>query len=112
MVDEDLDWNKVRLTQMVDETAYVAIASSINTKRVRLLNECTHSTFSDLCCQQGIRKPFKGCFSGEADYLTALVLEYSFGALTLLVGARKSNRPVKNWVMRCWRGYLSRARCK
>jgi len=27
-------------------------------------------------------------------------------------GARKSIRPVKNWAMRCWRGYLSAARCK
>ena len=28
------------------------------------------------------------------------------------LGVRKSIRPVKNWVMRCWRGYLSGARCK
>jgi len=28
------------------------------------------------------------------------------------LGVRKSIRPVKNWVMRCWRGYLSAARCK
>jgi len=27
-------------------------------------------------------------------------------------GVRKSIRPVKNWVMRCWCGYLSAARCK
>jgi len=25
---------------------------------------------------------------------------------------RKSIRPVNNWVMRCWRGYLSEMRCK
>ena len=30
-----------------------------------------------------------------------------FSALTLLVG-----RPVKNWVVGCWRGYLSGARCR
>ena len=28
------------------------------------------------------------------------------------LGARKSIRPVKNWMMLCWRGYLSGARCK
>jgi len=28
------------------------------------------------------------------------------------LGGRKSIRPVKDWVMRCWRGYLSRVRCK
>ena len=27
-------------------------------------------------------------------------------------GGRKSIRPVKNWVMGCWRGYLSGARCR
>jgi len=28
------------------------------------------------------------------------------------LGARKSIRPVKNWVMRCWWGCLSGARCR
>jgi len=28
------------------------------------------------------------------------------------LGFRKSIRPVKNWVMSCWRGYLSLVRCK
>ena len=28
------------------------------------------------------------------------------------LGGRKGNRPVKNWVVRCWRGYLSGARCR
>ena len=27
------------------------------------------------------------------------------------LGGRKGVRPVKNWVVRCWRGYLSGARC-
>ena len=27
------------------------------------------------------------------------------------LGGRKDIRPVKNWVVRCWRGYLSGARC-
>ena len=27
-------------------------------------------------------------------------------------GSRKGIRPVKNWVVGCWRGYLSRARCR
>ena len=29
-----------------------------------------------------------------------------------LLGGRKGVRPVKNWVARCWRGYLSGARCR
>ena len=28
------------------------------------------------------------------------------------LGDRKSIRPVKNWVVRCWHGYLSGARCR
>jgi len=28
------------------------------------------------------------------------------------LGDRKGIRPVKNWVVRCWRGYLSGARCR
>ena len=28
------------------------------------------------------------------------------------LGSRKGIRPVKNWVVRCWRGYLSGARCR
>jgi len=28
------------------------------------------------------------------------------------VGVRKSTWPAKNWMMRCWRGYLSGARWK
>jgi len=27
------------------------------------------------------------------------------------LGGRKSSRPVKNWVLGCWRGYLPEARC-
>jgi len=35
-----------------------------------------------------------------------------FSALTLLVGYRKSIQRIKNWVMRCWCGYLSGVKCK
>jgi len=28
------------------------------------------------------------------------------------LGGKKAIRPVKNWVVRCWRGYLSGARCR
>ena len=35
-----------------------------------------------------------------------------FSAVTPLVGSRKGIRPVKNWVVGCWRGYLSGARCR
>ena len=37
---------------------------------------------------------------------------FFFSALSLLVEQRKGIRPVKNWMLGCWRGYLPRARCR
>ena len=37
---------------------------------------------------------------------------FFFSALTLLVEQRKGIRPVKNWMLGCWRGYLPEARCR
>ena len=36
----------------------------------------------------------------------------AFSALTLLVGRQEGHPACKNWVVRCWHGYLSGARCK
>jgi len=36
---------------------------------------------------------------------------YAFSALTLLVGWQEGYPACKNWVVGCWRGYLSAARC-
>jgi len=36
----------------------------------------------------------------------------AFIALTLLVGHQQEHPACKNWVMRCWCGYLSGARCR
>ena len=35
-----------------------------------------------------------------------------FSALTLLVGQQEGHPACKNWVVWCWRGYLSGARCR
>ena len=46
-------------------------------------------------------------------YLVVTKLIYSVLSLWhRWLGVRKSIRLVKKWVMRCWRGYLSAARCK
>jgi len=39
-------------------------------------------------------------------------LHFTFSALTLLVGHQEEHPVCKNWVMRCWCGYLSGARCR
>jgi len=36
----------------------------------------------------------------------------AFSALKLLFGQQEEHLPHKNWVMRCWCGYLSGAKCK
>ena len=49
-----------------------------------------------------------------AETMPAVLLQasYAFSSLTLLVGGRKGIRPVKNWVVGCWHGYLSGAICR
>jgi len=37
---------------------------------------------------------------------------FAFSALTLLVGRQEEQPACKNWVMRCWCGYLSGTRCR
>ena len=46
---------------------------------------------------------YAGCFSPPC---------CAFSALTLLVGRQEGHPACKNWVVGCWRGYLSGARCR
>jgi len=47
--------------------------------------------------------------SNRVEFLQAW---WSNSALTLLVGRQEKHLVCKNWVMRCWCGYLSAARCR
>ena len=38
--------------------------------------------------------------------------KFAYSALTLLVGRQEEHPTSKNWMIRCWCGYLSRARCR
>jgi len=53
---------------------------------------------------------------GDSKYVTAASFYYPHDALTVLwrcwLGDRKGIRFVKNWVVGCWHGYLSGARCR
>jgi len=51
------------------------------------------------------------CGKLNADLLTMLLFVPSVLRRCCL-GDRKGIRPVKNWVVGCWRGYLSGARCR
>ena len=41
-----------------------------------------------------------------------IILLCAFSALTLLVGWQEEHPACKNWVVGCWHGYLSGARCR
>jgi len=45
-------------------------------------------------------------------YFLFILLDIAFSALTLLAGHQEQHPYWTNWVMRCWSGYLSGARCK
>jgi len=49
----------------------------------------------------------------EKHWLFRLFFKFrSFSVLTLLVGWQEGHPACKNWVVGCWRGYLSGVRCK
>ena len=59
--------------------------------------------------------------TGHLMFILSLSLHFHLSTVCLLVpsvlwrcwlGGRKGIRPVKNWVVGCWRGYLSGARCR
>ena len=54
------------------------------------------------------------CLSSWLVNIWHICIGYSliFSAFTLLVGHQEEHLACKYWVMRCWHGYLSGARCK
>jgi len=51
------------------------------------------------------------CLSINVGYVEYIIV-IAFSALTLLVGQQEGRPACKNWVVGCWRGYLSGAMCK
>jgi len=64
------------------------------------------------------RRETRGCYcccccsSDTNKWTTAWNLHIAFIALTLLVGRQEEHPVGKNWLMRCWCGCLSGARCR
>jgi len=50
--------------------------------------------------------------SDEINNTIIIVTSSAFSALTLLVGRQEGHPACKNWVVGCWRGYLSGERCR
>ena len=59
-----------------------------------------------------ILQPVSKTFVSELVYWLLPVNRFAFSALTLLVGRQEGHRPVKNWVVGYWHGYLSGAICR
>ena len=78
-----------------------------NSRRIGFVHICTkvEATWSGTLCSA----PMCGITSRFA-YQTGLTL--TFSASTLLAGRQKEHPACINWLMRCWSGYLSGARCR
>jgi len=50
--------------------------------------------------------------SAKLHFVLSFPLCYAFSALTLLVGCQEEHPACKNWLKRCWCGYLPRTRCR
>ena len=80
----------------------------------RIILQCRHALMAPhlmacLHCRHDMLRMSQTCWqqqeTGERFWISV------FSDLTRL-SVRKSIRPVQDWVMRCWCGYLSGARCK
>ena len=63
-----------------------------------------HASVSNLCCHLLCHFEYK-------HLVPCIPVNNAFSALTLFVGRQEGLRTVKNWVVGCWRGYLSGAQC-
>jgi len=79
---------------------------------------CCCNTLSHFECDNDIgdvKTLFTSNFLGISMMHFTCVIEtglFLFSALTLLFGRQEEHLACKNWVMRCWRGYLSEVRCR
>ena len=62
------------------------------------------------CCDRSVLKPPIYIYFPALNL--GVSLQFAFSALTLLVGPQEEHPVCENFVIRCWRGYLSEARCK
>jgi len=86
---------------------------------IRAVGSCSGDTMSSTCWTRSCRSStvtiaVTVCFSSYVlcglIFLTHYVCWLS--ALALLFGRKEEHPACKNWVMRCWCGYLSAVRCR
>jgi len=93
-------YGTVKIVSRCTQYLLLAVVSSIRT----LLYTFSQPT-RPLACREYVLA-FSVCFFTRYSNLKPSVLWRCW------LGGRKGIRPVKNWVVRCWRGYLSGVRCR
>ena len=67
---------------------------------------------SALCCYQSLHYVFSWIKHMMWIRKDIQLAYFAFSALMLLVGRQERHPACKNWVVGCWHGYLSGARCR
>jgi len=82
---------------------------------ISLVRTCHISSFCTVAWQLArllLTRRIARSLSNSWASCTLLFEQLAFRALTLLVGLQVGHPAWKNWVIRCWCGYLSGARCR
>ena len=77
-----------------------------------ILNNQLANIYSTHSCSSPCSIPFENSWKSNHSFSNYCTKKYPFSGLTLLVWRQDCIRPVKNWVVGCWSGYLCGARCR
>ena len=88
---------RTQMTRMTDDTAWPSLCQNLRMLSF-WLQLCVRFTTTHTAINYTI--------------LCYVVLHCAFSALTLLVGQQEGHSACKKWVVGCWRGCLSGARCR
>jgi len=120
-------WESNKTGRLTRETVWFRQSSNMNRDEgLYQLNHVWDSLLTDVRDRKSVlrkaadQRPNRWCEKSVVvmlSHFTILwpppsVLQVVFSALTLLVGCQEEHLACKNWVMRCWCGYLSGARCR
>jgi len=80
------------------------------------LNRCAYSMLNSRICALSCMVSFMCFHCPHSVHCLILLCQYQtkwvFSALTLFFGRQEGHPACKNWVVGCWHGYLSGARCR
>jgi len=113
----------VRIYTALNSCNYVKFFKLVHS--ATFLNVCIlHRYFGQMraCCLQRLRAYMMPGHAAEVSFHSMFFLHDRIGVVVVWcmpsvlwrcwLGSRKGIRPVKNWVVRCWRGCVSESRCR